>query len=63
MKIINPQHAGTTYVKVFLNKETRITNQNLVINDTSQRQSSVIFDSDMKPVDIRLLDSAKETVL
>ena len=59
----NSQHAGTTYVKVFLNKETRITNQNLVINDTSQRQSSVIFDSDMKPVDIRLLDSAKETVL
>ena len=55
--------AGTTYVKVFLNKETE-RSQNLVDDDTTQRQSAgVIFDIDFKPEDIVLLDCAKETVL
>lgn len=53
-------NAGTTYVKVFLNKETR-RKETLVPDDTNQ--NSVIFDTVIKPEDIGLLDSAKETVL
>ena len=58
----NSQDAGTTFVQVFVNKETS-QNQSVVGDDTSQRQSRIIFEIDFKPEDIFLLDRAKETVL
>ena len=57
-------HAGTTYVKVLLNKQTQ-RNQNLVDNHPNERHSSSIFEIDvnLEVEDMGLLDRAKETVL
>lgn len=52
--------AGTTYVKVFLNKETQ-RKQDLVHDDTNEKQNCV--DTNIKFEDIYSLDNARETVL
>ena len=57
-------HAGTTHVKVFLNKQTaQLRKNNLVDDHSNQRHSNSIFEIDIKLEDMGLLDRAKETVL